>query len=136
MRKLKVFGIALLMAGAAILGDSCHVNDRFVNPIRYRNVKADPTTYQKPFKLQKKYVQNEKGMLEVYIGDGERWHKISNELRVNERSIDQMLKEHGNELARKIKERYKQNEPVIKEYMNKAVELYREIFKVEDGNGQ
>lgn len=28
------------------------------------------------------------------------------------------------------------NEPVIKEYMNKAVELYREIFKVEDGNGQ
>lgn len=134
MKKLKMLGIALLMSGAAALGDSCNVNDKFVNPIRYRNAKVDPTSYQKPFRLQKKYMLNDKGMLEVYVGHSESWHKISNELRVNERSIEQMLKDHGNEVAKKIKEKYQQNEPVIKEYMNKAVELYKEIFKVdEDG---
>ncbi len=128
MGKIKLFGIGMLIVGAAILGDSCNVNDKFVNPIRYRNVKLDPTSYPKPFKLQKKYVQNDKGMLEVYIGHGETWHKVSNELRVNERSIESMLKDHGSDLAKRIRKKYEENEPVIKEYLNKAIEVYKSIF--------
>jgi gas vesicle protein len=131
MGKLKLLGVSLLMAGAAILGDSCHINDKFVNPIKYRNAKIEPTTYQQPFKLQKKYTLNEKGMLEVHIGHGEKWHKVSNELRANERSLEQMLKDQGNEIAKSIKEKYEQKQPVIKEYMNKIIETYKEIFKGE-----
>lgn len=136
MSKLKVFGIGCLIGGAAILGDSCNVNDRFINPIVYRNFKVDQKSYQKPFKLQKKYSVNENGMLEVYIGNNEQWYKVGRELRVNERSLDQMLKEQGSEVARILKEKYEQNEPIIKGYLNKIIEVYKNIFKVEDGNNQ
>ncbi|MEM4245132.1 MAG: hypothetical protein QXR60_02935 [Candidatus Nanoarchaeia archaeon] len=137
MGKLKLLGIGIILAGAAIIGDSCNVNDKFVNPIRYRNVKVEPTSYQKPFKLQKKYIQNEKGMLEVYIGHGEVWHKVNNELRVNERSIESMLKDHGSEVAKKIRKKYEENEPIIKDYLNKAIETYKNIFtNTEEGYGR
>ncbi len=136
MRRLKIFGVACLIAGAAMLGDSCNVNDKFINPIRYRNVKVDPKNYQKPFKLQKRYVQNERGMLEVHLGHDEKWYKVSNELRVNERSLDQMLKDHGNEVTKMMKQKYEQNEPIIKGYLNKIIEIYKDIFRVEDGNNQ
>lgn len=136
MRKIKIFGIGCLMIGASILGDSCNVNDRFINPIRYRNVRVEPTSYQKPFKLQKKYIQNEKGMLEVYIGYDNKWHKVGRELRVNERSLQEMLKDQGDEVAKIIKEKYEQNQPIIKGYMNKITELYKDIFKVENENNK
>jgi len=136
MRKLKIFGIACVMIGTAILGDSCNVNDRFVNPIVYRNTSIEPTSYQKPFKIQKRYTKNEKGMLEVQIGYKENWHKISREMRVNERGLDQMLKDQGEEIAKTMKEKYRQNEPIIKGYVNKVIELYKDIFRMEDGNNK
>lgn len=133
MRKMKVFGMSCLLMGAALLGDSCNVNDRLVNPVIYRNTRIDPTCYQKPFKLQKRYEKNENGMLEVKIGHGDSWHKISKDMRVNERGLDQMLKEQGGEIARALKEKYRQNEPIIKSYIEKVIELYKDIFRVEDG---
>lgn len=134
MNKLKAFGIGLMLTGAAMIGDCCNVNDHFVNPIRYRNVRIEPTSYQKPFKIQKKYVINETGMLELHIGHDQKWYKTGKELRVNERSLEQMLKDQGNELARNIKEKYEKKQPIIKEYLNKIIEMYKEIFRVEDGN--
>lgn len=133
MRKLKTFGIVLLLAGAAVAGDSCNVNDRLINPIRYRNVKVDPKTYQKPFRLQKKYIQNEQGMLEVHIGHNEKWYVVSKDLRVNERGLEQMMKDQGNEFARAIKEKYEQKQPIIREYINKIIQTYKEIFGEENG---
>jgi len=133
MGKIKTLGIALLLAGAAVAGDSCNVNDKFINPIRYRNVKVDPKSYQKPFKLQKKYTQNEQGMLELQIGHDEKWYFVNKELRVNERSLEQMMKDQGNEFAKAIKEKYEQKQPIIREYINKIIQIYKEIFGEEDG---
>lgn len=136
MGKIKSLGIVCLMGLAASLGDCYNVNDRVVNPVRYRNIKIAPETYQKMFKLQKKYVINENRMLEVHIGHKEEWHKVSKELRVNERSMKQMLKDKGDELAKNLKEKYEQSEPIIREYVNKIMEIYKDILKVEDGIGK
>ncbi len=136
MGKMKAAKWIFILTGAAILGDLYNINDRLVNPIAYRNVKTDQQCYQEPFKLQKKYVKNEKGMLEVHFGHDEKWYKVTNELRVNERSLDQMVKGQGNEIARKLKEKYDQKEPLIKEHVNRIIELYKGLFKREDGNSQ
>ncbi len=136
MGKLKAFKWIFVLTGAAIVGDFYNINDRFINPIVYRNVKVDKQCYQKPFKLQKKYIRNEDGMLEVHFGHDERWYKVTNELRVNERSLDQIVKGQGNEIARKLKEKYEQKEPVIKEHINRIIEIYKELFKREHGSSQ
>jgi hypothetical protein len=134
MRKLKAIGLAIMLTGTAMLGDSSNINDKITNPIRYRNVKVDPKTYQQPFKLRKKYVVNEKGMMELQIGHNEKWYLVEKELRVNERTLEQMMKEKGDEFARGIREKYEQKQPIIKEYLNKITEMYKEIFQGgEDG---
>ncbi len=135
MRVVKKLGLICVLAGAAFLGDSCNVNDKIVNPVRYRNVKVDPKSYQNPFKMQKKYVLNENGMLELHLGHNSTWYKVGKELRVNERSLEQMLKDQGEEIAKAIKEKYEQKQPVIKDYMNKIIETYKEIFGSEE-NGR
>lgn len=51
------------------------------------------------------FVCNEKGCLEVYIGNKGKWYKVSNELRVNERSFNEMLREESKEIESYIKDK-------------------------------
>jgi hypothetical protein len=101
--KFKILLVSTAVLASAYLGDHYNVKDRFVEPIRYRNVKVDSKTYQKPFQLQKKYQVNEKGKLEVYIGCDKEWHKVSEELRVNERSLGERMKYETKEIVPYIK---------------------------------
>lgn len=89
---------------AAYYGDKLDVNDRIINPVAYRNVLADKESYPRPFKLRKRYVINEKGMLETYIGEGNRWHKVGKDLTVNSEleRIARKTKEARKELEKKI----------------------------------
>ena len=103
-------GYKILLVGAAILasaviGDYCNVKDRFIEPVRYRNVKIDPKGYQKPFQLQKKYQVNEKGSLEVYIGNDGSWYKVDKNLRVNKKGLNELLKEEGRDIKSYFKEK-------------------------------
>lgn len=101
--KIKTILVSAAILASAYLGDYYNVKDRFVEPIRYRNVKIDSETYQKPFQLQKKYKVNEKGNLEVYVGEGEKWYKVDKDLRVNERSLGEKLKYETKEIIPYIK---------------------------------
>jgi hypothetical protein len=134
MKALKSFAVACLIAGVAVLGDYYRISDRILNPIKYRKVKVAPGFYQKPFDLEKRYILNDKGLLEVYFGHNDKWHKVTPDLRINERSLEQMLKDHGEELAKNVKDKYQQKKSIIQEYMDKIVELYREIFTPENAN--
>jgi hypothetical protein len=120
MKKIKILLVSTAVLASMYLGDHYNVKDRFVEPIRYRNVKVDSKTYQKPFQLQKKYQVNEKGKLEVYIGYDKEWHKVSEELRVNERSLGEKLKDETKEVI-----------PYIKKKVDDLVEWYNRSF----GNG-
>jgi len=99
MKKFKTLLISTAIMASAYLGDCYNVKDRFVEPIRYRNVRIDSKTYQKPFQLEKKYQINEKGELEVYLGEGDKWYKVSKDLRVNERGLYEKLKDDTKEVV-------------------------------------
>lgn len=103
MKKLKILLVSTAVLASAYLGDNYNVKDRFVEPVRYRNTKVDSKTYQKPFQLQKKYKINEKGKLEVYIGCDKEWNKVSEEMRVNERSLGEMVKKETQDIVPYIK---------------------------------
>ncbi|MBM3199516.1 hypothetical protein FJZ53_01175 [Candidatus Woesearchaeota archaeon] len=103
--KLKYAAIGALMLGSAVLGDYCNIKDRIIEPIMYRNVKIDEHTYHKPFQLEKKYKINEKGNLEVYLGCDKEWYKVSEELRVNERSLGQSIKKETKEIIPYMKKK-------------------------------
>ncbi len=118
--KFKILLVSTAVLASAYLGDHYNVKDMFVEPIRYRNVKVDSKTYPKPFQLQKKYQVNEKGKLEVYIGCDKEWHKVSEELRVNERSLGERLKYETKEVF---------------PYFKKKVEDLAEWYKRSFGNG-
>lgn len=115
--KIKTILVSAAILTSAYLGDYYNVKDRFVEPIRYRNVRIDSKTYQKPFQLQKKYQVNEKGSLEVYIGCDKEWHKVSEEMRVNERSLSEKIKDETKEII-----------PYVKKKVDELIEWYNRRF--------
>lgn len=118
MMGYKTLLIGAAIFASAILGDYCNIKDRFIEPIRYKNVKIDSESYQKPFQLRKKYYVNEKGRLEVYTGyDGE-WYKVDKDLRVNERGICEMLKEESKEVK-----------PYVRKKVDDLIDWYERSFK-------
>ncbi|MDP2909030.1 MAG: hypothetical protein Q8N77_04470 [Nanoarchaeota archaeon] len=118
--KLKALLIGTALLASAYLGDYYNVNDRFVEPLRYRNVKFDPKCYQDPFRIQKKYKINEEGSLEVYVGHDNRWHIVSKELRVNERKLSEMVKDETKGIV-----------PYVRKKIDELFGLYERYF---DGN--
>lgn len=86
-----------------MVGDYYNINDRITYKIMHRNTEISEETYQQPFELRKMYIKNEKGKLEVYIGNDERWHKVSRELRVNERSVNDMVAEKLEEVKKALR---------------------------------
>lgn len=117
MKKIKILLISTAILASAYLGDHYNVKDRFVEPVRYMNVKVDPETYQKPFSLQKKYQINKKGNLEVYLGNDKEWHKVNKELRVNERNLYEKLKDDTKEVI-----------PYVKGKIDELIEWYNRRF--------
>ncbi|MCG2718970.1 MAG: hypothetical protein L6408_09100 [Nanoarchaeota archaeon] len=113
--KVKGILIGAAILASTIIGDYCNVGDRFIEPLRYRNTKVDSESYQKPFELEKKYVINEEGNLEVYIGYDHEWYKVDKNLRVNERTLGELLKDESGE----IKDYLKEKSDDIKEWYNK-----------------
>ena len=118
MIKFKHLLIGLTVFASAVLGDHYNVKDCIIEPLRYRNTKIDPASYQNPFQLKKKYWINKENNLEVYIGNDDKWYKVEKGLRVNERDISQIL---GNE-TKKIK-------PYLKEKIEDLKEWYGQNFK-------
>jgi len=86
-----VVGTAIIVS--AFAGDYFDLNDRIVNPIRYRDVEIDEKSCKKPFQLKKRYIINKDNKLETYIGYDEKWYKVEKGIRVNERTLAEMLKE-------------------------------------------
>lgn len=119
--KLKILLISTAFLAGAYLGDHYNVKDRLIEPVKYRNVKVDPKTCQQPFNLQKKYQLNKEGNLEVYIGYSDKWYKVDQDLRVNERNLGEKLKEETKEIV-----------PYIKKKFEDMMKWYEENFK--DGN--
>lgn len=101
--KYKALLIGASIIGASILGDYCNIKDRIIEPLRYKKVQIDSKSYPKPFALEKRYKINDKGKLEVYIGYGNKWYKVNQDLRVNERSLKDMLEDEGKENYQKFK---------------------------------
>lgn len=101
--KYKALLIGASIFGIAVLGDYCNLKDRIVEPLCHRNVQVDSESYSKPFDLEKRYHINEEGKLEVYIGHDDTWYKVDKDLRVNERSIKEMLEDESKENYQKFK---------------------------------
>ena len=119
--KFKTLFIGTAVLASAVIGDYCNVKDNFIEPVKYRAVKVDSESYQKPFQLQKKYLVNEEGNLEVYIGEGNEWYKVDKDLRVNERKLGEMIKDESKEIK-----------PFVKKKIDDLIEWYNRRFK--DGN--
>ncbi len=90
------------MAASAIVGDHMDVNDKAIYPIVYKDVLVAEDSYQKPFDLKKRYVMNQDGFLEVWVGD-ERFFKVKKGLKVNDKSLESLLKEKGNIIWKRTK---------------------------------
>jgi len=118
--KFKALFIGAAILASAVAGDYCNVKDRFIEPVRYKNVNVDQESYQKPFNLQKKYQTNEKGELEVYIGEEDEWYKVDKDLRVNERELSEMIKDEAKNLK-----------PYIKDKIDELIDWYEGL---KDGN--
>lgn len=104
--KYRYFLVGSAIFASAVLGDYCNVKDRFIEPMKYRNIKVDSEGYQKPFQLGKKYRINEKGYLEVYIGNSNTWYKVDKELRANERSFSEQLNEESKKVKSYLKGKF------------------------------
>lgn len=116
--KCKTLLIGSAFLASAIIGDHYNVKDRFIEPIKYRNTKIAPESYQNPFDLQKKYQINENNELEVYIGNDGKWYKVDKDLRVNERSIYEMLKYESKDVK-----------PYIKKKVDDLIDWYEKNFQ-------
>jgi hypothetical protein len=67
--KALLFGASLV--ATAYMADNYNVLDSYVRPAIYRNVEIADGFTQHPFDLQKKYLINEEGKLETYLGNSE-----------------------------------------------------------------
>ncbi len=119
MKKIKAVAYCVSLAVAALAGDHYDVLDRFVNPIRYKDVLLAGGFYRQPFMLKKKYEVNEAGFLEVYIGNGD-YYAISDELRVNERKLDEHIKDEAKGFIKRGKEK-------LESIMNSVNEVYEGV---------
>jgi len=116
--KCKTLLICAAILASAVLGDYYNIKDRLIEPLKYRNVKVDPGCYQNPFQLEKKYYINEEGNLEVYIGNKDEWYKVDQDLRVNERSLTEMVKEEGSKIRPYIKKKIEDLKEWYENYKN------------------
>lgn len=98
---------------SAVVGDYTNIMDNTVNPAIYRGPKSG---CKEPFKLQKKYVVNEEGFIEVYIGYDGNYYKVEDGIRVNERSFEEMLKEEIDQVYEGSKKWYKSAGEVVKSF--------------------
>lgn len=103
---LTIFMFKKILIGGAIistmmLGDYINILDRTIYPLKY-NQKIDNNSYQRPFKLRKKYVINNNDCLEIHIGHNNKWAKVKKDLITKDRDLDEILAEKG----RKIKEEF------------------------------
>ncbi len=121
MKKLKILLVSTAILASAYLGDHYNVKDRFIEPIKYRNARMDPNSYQKPFQLKKRYQINKEGKLETYIGHDDKWYKVDKDLRVNERSLSEILKDETKEIV-----------PYVKKKVDELFEWYKRNFENEN----
>ena len=102
----------ILIGGAIIstmmFGDYINILDKTIYPLKY-NQQIDKESYQRPFKLRKKYVINEKNNLEVYIGYNKKWAKVKKNLITNERNLEEILAEKGKKIKESFTKWYKKN---------------------------
>jgi hypothetical protein len=95
----------ILIGGAIIstmmLGDYINILDKTIYPLKY-NQQIDKESYQRPFKLRKRYIINKKDCLEVYIGHDNKWAKVKRNLVTIDRNLEEILAEKG----KKIKENF------------------------------
>lgn len=71
MKVLKTTAFSMCLLASAYLGDVYNFNDRFVNPVVYRDVESAEFYAEEPFKLEKKVIMNDEGKLETYFGSRE-----------------------------------------------------------------
>ncbi len=77
MGTLKLFFIAGGLVATLVAGDHYNVLDKFFYPYHYREKKVEEGFYPEPFVLEKRYLVNEKGNLEVYIGKENEWVPVT-----------------------------------------------------------
>ncbi len=99
MRLTKAILASAALSAAAVVGDYSDVIDRVINPVRYNGVAVEENFYMHPFSLHKEYRINKAGNLEVYFGDG-KVYPVGKELRVNERSLVDHVKDEAESFFR------------------------------------
>jgi len=118
--KLKNIIVGTAILASAVIGDYYNVKDHVIEPLRYWNVKIDSKTYQKPFRLEKKYIINQEGNLEVYLGHDHEWYKIEEDMRINKRTLTDLLKEESDDFI---------------EYLKNKAEEIKEWYEKKQGEG-
>lgn len=68
---IKTTAFSLCLLASAYLGDVYNVTDRFVNPVVYHDVETAEYFTDEPFKLEKRFIINDEGKLETYLGSRE-----------------------------------------------------------------
>lgn len=96
--------IALTM----MTGDYINILDKTIYPLKYSH-KIDKDSYQRPFKLRKRYVINENNNLEVHIGNNEKWAKVRKSLTTSDKNLDEVLSEKGQKLKEDFLKWYRKN---------------------------
>jgi len=76
MIKLRFLISVAAVCGALAAGDYYNIIDKFVYPFKYYKNKPEENFHQSPFSLEKMYVVNEKGNLETYIGNNNKWVEV------------------------------------------------------------
>ncbi len=96
---IKIVSLAASLSASALLGDCYDINDRFVNPIYYRETLIAGGFYNRPFDLRKEYRINDEGFLEVYFGDG-KMYPVKEGMRINERSLSEHVRDEAKTLLK------------------------------------
>lgn len=97
-----------IIVSAMMFGDYINVLDKTIYPLKY-NQKIDEQSYQRPFKLKKRYVINKDDYLEVHIGYGNQWAKVKRNLVTTDRKLEEILIEKGKEIQESFTKWYQKN---------------------------
>ena len=78
-------------------GDKMDVLDKFYYPLKYRDYEISEKGYEKPFSLKKEYTIDDKGFLEVRLGnDYVGYYRVNNDMSMR-KPVPLRLMEEGKE---------------------------------------
>ena len=102
----KIILATAAIATIASCGDYVNILDKTYYPLAYSEP-VDKESYQKPFRLRKRYIVNNKDLLEVQIGRENEWITVKPDLSTKVMGVDEIIILKGKRIKDSLMEWYR-----------------------------